>query len=144
VPPPPFLSSTDSAPAAAHTPSAEEAPHTPFEAAEARTQAVARLLHTSLEQQQQHTRRGTQAGRSSSSRAAHGGVPYGCVLLGGGARGFRRGKTKSGGGCCDARDCCARGSSEGASVGANVNVRLKKSGARGGFAFAANRDLRLL
>jgi hypothetical protein len=132
-------SNTDSAPAVARTPSAEEAPHTPSEAAEARTQAAARLFHTSPEQQQgQHTRRGTQAGRSSSSRAARGGGPYGCVRLGGGGRGFRRGKTKS-----DARGCCARGSSEGASAGAN-NVKLKKSGARGGgFVFFVVRGLRL-
>jgi hypothetical protein len=123
-----LLSNTDSASAAAHTPSAEEAPHTPFEVAEARTQAAARQHHTSTEQQQ-HTHLGTPAGRSSSSRAARGGVPYGCVLHDRGDRGSQREKTNcDGGDCCDVRDCYARGSSGGASEGVNAVGNAMKTG----------------
>lgn len=133
-----LLSNTDSASAAAHTPSAEEAPHTPFEVAEARTQAAARLHHTSTEQQQQHTHLGTPAGRSSSSQVARGGVPYGCVLHARDGRDSQREKTKNcdGGDCCDARDCYARGSSEGASEGVNAVGNVMKTGG----VFFATRD----
>jgi hypothetical protein len=132
-----LLSNTDSASAAAHTPSAEEAPHTPFEVAEARTQAGARLHHTSTEQQQD-THLGTPADRSSSSRVARGGVPYDCVLHGRDGRDFQREKTKKSGGddCCDVRDCYARGSSEGANEGVNAVGNVMKTGG----VFSATRD----
>jgi len=123
----PLPSNTDSASAAAHTPLAEEARRTPFEEVEARTLAAARQYHISPEQQ--HTCRRTRVDRSSSLRAARGGVPCDCVLHDGGGCGCQREKTSCGGDGCD---CYARGSSEGAnagaSVAANVMMVMKSTG----------------